>query len=115
MILLHLAFIVFVVFGAALAFRWSWVPLIHLPAAIWGIYIELSHGICPLTYLENDLRRLAGQAGYTEGFIEHYLLSIIYPSGLTIEIQWMLAAAVLVTNIVLYSLLIRFRLSSRSV
>lgn len=108
-ILLHLAFILFVVFGAALAFRWRWIPFIHLPAAAWGIFIELTSGICPLTYLENHLRRQAGQAGYSGGFIEHYVLNIIYPAGLTPQIQYVLAGIVLFSNIGLYFWLLRGR------
>ncbi|MDD2738097.1 hypothetical protein A1359_20510 [Methylomonas lenta] len=99
----HLLFILFVVFGGALAFRWRWVALLHLPAAAWGFCIEISGRICPLTYLENQLRRAAGQAGYSESFIEHYLLPIIYPQSLTTDIQYLLAGAVLLTNTVIYS------------
>ena len=112
-ILLHLGFILFVVFGAALALHWRWVPVVHLPAAAWGIFIELTGGICPLTYLENELRRQAGQAGYSEGFIEHYLLRIIYPEGLTPELQLMLAGIVFVVNLVFYGRLLcrRYRSS----
>jgi Protein of Unknown function (DUF2784). len=113
-ILLHLAFILFVVFGAALAFRWRWIPFIHLPAAAWGIFMELTSGICPLTYLENHLRRQAGQAGYSGGFIEHYVLNIIYPAGLTPQIQYVLAGIVLVTNIGFYLWLILDRRGRRS-
>lgn len=109
MIIIHLGFILFVVFGAALAFRWRWVPILHLPAAGWGIFIELTAGSCPLTFLENDLRRRAGQAGYRGGFIEHYLLKIIYPEGLTPELQTILAAMVLVINLLLYAWLMRRR------
>ena len=112
-LLLHLAFILFVVFGAALAFRWRWLPAVHLPAAIWGIFIELTGGICPLTYLENDLRSKAGQAGYNESFIEHYLLKIIYPEGLTPELQYVLAGFVLMMNVLLYSSFLYRRGSSR--
>lgn len=105
-LLLHLAFIVFAVLGAALAFRWRWMPIVHLPAAAWGIFVELTGRICPLTYLENDFRLKAGQAGYDESFIEHYLLNIIYPSGLTADLQYILAGIVLVINLTLYSALL---------
>lgn len=113
-LLLHLAFILFVVFGAALAFRWRWFPVLHLPAAAWGVIIELTGGVCPLTYLENDLRSKAGQAGYNEGFIEHYLLKIIYPEGLTPEVQYFLAAIVLIVNFMLYGRIIRYRRGHRA-
>lgn len=108
-LLLHLAFILFVVCGAVLACRWRWISVLHLPAAAWGIGIELSGGVCPLTYLENDLRHQAGLAGYQEGFIEHYLLSIIYPKVLTRQAQYGLAAIVLIVNLVLYARLIHCR------
>lgn len=102
-LLLHLAFIVFVVGGGLLALRWRWAPLLHLPAAAWGAFIELSGGICPLTPLENALRLQAGQAGYAGGFIEHYLLGLIYPAGLTRGIQFALAALVLAVNLAIYA------------
>jgi hypothetical protein len=76
---------------------------LHLAAAVWGIGIELSGAICPLTWAENQLRRLAGGAGYGDGFIEHYLVALIYPAGLGRSTQYLLAAAVLVVNIVLYA------------
>jgi hypothetical protein len=101
-LLTHLAFIVFALLGAAIAARWRWIVFVHLPAATWGFFIELTGRICPLTYLENYLRIKAGQSGYTESFIEHYLLPIIYPAGLTREIQFLIAAVVLAVNIALY-------------
>ncbi|MBP5998253.1 MAG: DUF2784 domain-containing protein [Azonexus sp.] len=102
-LVLHLVFIVFAVFGAATTVRWRWIPLLHVPAAVWAIYIELAGKSCPLTYLENYLRIRAGQAGYGESFIEHYLLRIIYPAGLTRPIQIGLAAGVVVINIGIYA------------
>jgi hypothetical protein len=101
-LLAHLAFILFVLLGALLAMRWRWVPVIHLPAALWGSYVELTGRICPLTYLENYLRNNAGQSGYPESFVDHYLLPIIYPAGLTRDIQFVLAGVVILTNIALY-------------
>jgi hypothetical protein len=101
-LLIHLAFIVFALFGAAIAVRWRWIIVVHLPAATWGLFVELTGRICPLTYLENYLRIKAGLSGYTESFVEHYLLVIIYPAGLTREIQFVLAGAVLAVNIALY-------------
>ena len=112
-LLLHLAFILFALLGAAMAVRWRWLPLVHLPAAAWGVFVELTGRICPLTYLENFLRIKAGQSGYTESFIEHYLLNIIYPSGLTREIQFALAATVVVVNIAIYGWLISRRRQGR--
>lgn len=101
-LVLHLAFIVFVLLGGLLALRWRRAPWLHLPAAAWGVYIELSGGLCPLTPLENSLRRAAGEAGYAGSFIEHYLLPVIYPAGLTQEIQYLLAAIVLGMNALAY-------------
>jgi hypothetical protein len=105
----HLGFIVFVLFGAVLALRWRWLPLLHLPAAGWGIFVEVSGRLCPLTYLENALRSAAGQAGYAGSFIEHYLLPVIYPAGLTRELQFVLAAAVVLVNAGVYGWVIRRR------
>ena len=101
-LLFHLAFILFSVFGGALAAQWRWAPLVHLPAVAWVVFVELTGRICPLTYLENDLRIRAGQSGYAQGFVEHYLVGVIYPSGLTRDIQFMLAGAVVVINLAIY-------------
>lgn len=111
-ILLHMAFILFAVLGAAMAGWWNWIPLVHVPVAAWAIFVELTGRSCPLTYLENYLRIKAGQSGYTESFIEHYLLAIIYPAGLTREIQLVLAGVVIVINTAIYGwLLVRRRVS----
>lgn len=113
-LLFHLAFIVFALLGAAMAVRWRWVPLVHLPVSAWAIFVELTGRSCPLTYLENSLRIKAGQSGYSESFIEHYLLAIIYPAGLTREIQFVLAAVVIIVNIAIYSwLFMRKRVSQK--
>ena len=112
-LLIHLAFIVFALLGAAIAARRRWIIVVHLPAAIWGFFIELTGRICPLTYLENYLRARAGLSGYTESFLEHYLLAIIYPVGLTGEIQFMLASAVVVVNIAIYGWLFYYWRTSR--
>jgi Protein of Unknown function (DUF2784). len=101
-LLLHLAFIAFVILGAAIAARWRWFVIVHIPAATWGFFIELTGRVCPLTYAENYLRIRAGQSVYTESFIEHYLLAIIYPAGLTREVQFVLAAVVVVVNVAIY-------------
>lgn len=107
-VLAHLFFIIFVVTGGFAAYFWNWrLILLHLPAVVWGIYIEFSGDICPLTPLENHLRHLAGQEGYSAGFIEHYLVPIIYPIGLTREIQVVLGLFVFVVNLVAYALLLK--------
>ena len=108
----HFAFILFVGGGGLLALWWKHAPWVHLPVAAWGVYIELSGNVCPLTPLENELRRMAGQEGYAGSFIEHYLLPIIYPGGLTREIQLALAALVLVLNVAIYGFVWRRRRSS---
>jgi hypothetical protein len=103
----HGLFILFVVFGGFVAWRWRWVGAIHLPCALWGMLIEFNGWICPLTPVENSLRARAGQAGYSGGFIEHYLLPAMYPAGLTPRIQAALGSAVLLINAAAYAVLIR--------
>ncbi|MDH3733443.1 MAG: DUF2784 domain-containing protein [Gemmatimonadota bacterium] len=103
----HFVFIVFVLAGGFLVLRWRWIAWAHVPAAIWGVTIELAGWICPLTPLENQLRRLGGEVGYTGGFLERYLLPLIYPAGLTREVQLVLGAAVVILNVVAYALVIR--------
>ncbi len=102
-LILHALFIVFVIFGGLLALWSRRVIWIHLPCAVWGILIEFRGWICPLTYLENDLREAAGVSGYSGGFIEHYLTPIIYPPGLTQEIQILLGISVVFINLLVYS------------
>lgn len=109
---LHLAFILFALFGAVLTLRWRWMPLLHLPAAFWGCFVEFTGRPCPLTYLENDLLLRAGLSGYPEGFIEHYLLELIYPPGLTQEIQLTLAAVVIIVNAVIYGWVLRHNMGT---
>jgi hypothetical protein len=105
-VVLHLLFIVFVVAGGFLALRRPWLSLLHLPAAAWGAYIEFSGTYCPLTPLENHFRRLAGEEGYTGGFIEHYLIPIIYPAGLTLEVQTLLGLFVIAINLAVYAIVL---------
>lgn len=105
-LILHLAFIAFALFGAVLALRWRWIPLVQLPAAAWGFFVELTGRLCPLTELENHFRASAGQVGYSESFIERYLLPIIYPSGLTRHVQFVLAAIVIAVNVAAYCFLL---------
>ena len=101
-LVLHLAFIVFVIGGGWLVFRSRRVAWLHVPAVVWAVLLELCGWICPLTPLENDLRSRAGATPYREGFIEHYLLPIVYPTGLTREIQLVLGVAVLLMNVCVY-------------
>lgn len=99
---LHFGFILFVVAGGLLVLRWGWIAWLHLPCAAWGMLIELFGWICPLTPLENSLRRAAGEAGYAGGFIETHLLPLVYPGGLTREIQLLLAGLVVLVNGIVY-------------
>ncbi|WP_157265228.1 DUF2784 domain-containing protein [Azohydromonas aeria] len=103
LVLLHLLFIAFVVGGAALLPRWPRLAWLHVPAVLWGVYVETAEATCPLTPLENRLRALAGAQGYSGGFVEHYLLPLLYPSELTRELQWLLAVGVVVVNALLYA------------
>lgn len=108
-LLLHAFFVVFVAAGGLLVLRWARVAWLHLPCAAWGVWIEFTGGICPLTPLENDLRRRAGQVGYEGGFIEHYVTAVLYPAGLTRGVQIGLGVAVLLVNGVIYLVLLRRR------
>ena len=111
-LVLHLLFIGFVIFGGLIVSHSAWAALGHIPVACWGVFIELTGGSCPLTALEASLRRAAGDAGYSDSFIEHYLLPIIYPAGLTRSIQFELAGFVILINVAIYGwLLYRLRIS----
>lgn len=101
-LIIHLLFIIFVVLGALLAIKWKWIMWVHIPCAIWGALLEINYWICPLTYLENYFHKLANEAGYTGGFIEHYLIHIIYPPGLTPGLQLILGILVVVINLIIY-------------
>jgi hypothetical protein len=108
-VVLHLAFIVFVAVGGMLVLRWPRLAWAHLPAVAWGALIEFAGWICPLTPLENRLRAAAGESGYAGGFIDRYLMPVVYPSGLTRGVQLALGVAVIVINLVIYGLLLRRR------
>jgi hypothetical protein len=107
LVLFHLLFILFVLFGGLLVLKWR--PLIwwHLPAAVWGVSVEVFHLNCPLTQWENLMRDAAGQTGYSGGFIEHYVWPVIYPAGLTPAIQLGLGSVVLAINVLVYFRLIK--------
>lgn len=113
-LVVHGLFIVWAALGAVAVWRWPKLALLHLPALAWAVWIEVSGGICPLTPLENSLRRAAGQTGYSGGFIDHYVGGAIYPDGLTRETQWVIAGVLLTINAALYGLMIvRVRRSGR--
>ena len=113
-VVLHFAFVLFVVFGGLLVLRWRWVAYLHVPAAIWGVLIELTGWICPLTPLENALRSRAGETGYQGGFVEHYILPALYPSALTRRIQLLLGAVVLLLNLAIYAYVLRRSAGNRT-
>lgn len=108
-LILHLLFVIFVVLGGWLV---AWRPKLawaHLPVLAWGIWIEFSGAICPLTPLEKSLRIRGGEAGYEGGFIEHYLTSFIYPDGLTRDTQWLLGGILIAINLAAYGMLWHWR------
>jgi hypothetical protein len=100
---LHLAFVAFAALGGLLAWRRLAYAWLHLPALAWAAYVELSASICPLTPLENRLRRQAGEAGYAGGFVEHYLIPVLYPAGLTPETMRWIGAALIAANVAIYA------------
>ena len=101
-LLLHLAFVVFVAAGGLLVLRWRRLAWLHVPVALWGMAISYAGFVCPLTPLENRFRRLGGEAGYDGGFIEHYVTAAVYPSGLTRGAQLVLGSAVFTINAFVY-------------
>ncbi len=101
-VIIHLTFVLFSVAGALLVIGWRKILYIHLPAAVWAAWIEFSGRICPLTPLENWLRIKGGDTGYGGDFVGHYILSILYPSGLTREVQFILGGVVVGVNIIIY-------------
>src|SRR5215472_2936932 len=112
-LLLHFAFVLFVVFGAALQLRWPKLAWVHLPAVIWAALVELNGWICPLTPLEVELRRASGQAGYAGDFLEHYIVTLLYPDGLTRAKQLGFGIAVVAINVAFYSIVARRAIARR--
>jgi len=109
LVAIHLLFIVYVVFGGLFALRRGWAAYVHVPVAAYGLLIEIFGWICPLTPLENRLRLAADRQGYAGGFIEHYIMPLVYPPGLTRDAQYVLGGLVLAANIVIYALVIAVR------
>jgi hypothetical protein len=101
-VLVHLAFVLFVLFGGMLVARWPIAAWVHLPCAAYGAAIEIGQWICPLTPLENELRRRGGEAGYGGGFVEHYVLPVLYPSPLPADAMWVLAGILVSLNVIIY-------------
>jgi hypothetical protein len=106
-VVLHLAFVLFVVAGGLLVLRWPRVAWVHLPAAAWGAWIEFAGWICPLTPMENWFRQRGGQTGYTVSFVDQYVLPVLYPATLSRETQWVLGGFVVAVNIGVYVLVLR--------
>lgn len=106
-VMLHFGFVLFVIFGGLLVLRWRWVAWLHLPAAAWGALVEFAGLICPLTPLEKWLRHEGGLAGYHGGFVAHYILPVLYPSGLTRSVQVVLGTLVILFNLLVYWLVWR--------
>ncbi|TKB49917.1 DUF2784 domain-containing protein [Ferrimonas sediminicola] len=102
----HLLFILFALFGALLGLWQRWLLWLHLPAAVWAIVVGYMGWICPLTPLENHLRNAAGEQGLDNGFIEHYLLPIIYPQGADLDLQMLFGSVALTANLLLYALVL---------
>jgi Protein of Unknown function (DUF2784) len=102
-LVIHLAFVLFVVLGGLLVLRWPRLAWLHIPAAVWGVLIEYTGWICPLTPLENSFRMKGGEAGYSGGFIQHYIQPLLYPAGLTRSTQLVLGSAVLILNLAAYA------------
>jgi hypothetical protein len=103
LVLFHLGFVTFVCLGGLVVLRWRRMAWFHLPAAIWGAIVEFSQTICPLTPLENRLRHLGGEAGYSGGFIENYITRVLYPEGLSQTIQIALGVFVVLLNVAVYA------------
>ena len=113
-VLVHALFVAFVVAGGIAVLSRPRLAWLHLPAVAWGVFVELSGRLCPLTPLENALRRRAGDATYEASFVEHYVVPVLYPAGLTREVQWLLGATVLVINVAVYTVAVaRWKRSGR--
>ena len=106
LLIVHFLFIGFVVLGGWLVFKWRWLVFLHLPAAAWGALIEFQGWLCPLTPWEQQFRQAAGEASYKTGFIEHYLMPLIYPANLDYDMQLVLGSFVIIINLIIYGLLI---------
>jgi hypothetical protein len=113
-VILHLGFVVFAVGGALLVLRWRRAAWVHIPAAIWAALIEFAGWVCPLTPLEKWLRLQGGGGGYPGGFVAHYILPVLYPRGLTREVQIVLGILVVLINLGIYGWLIGRRVKSAS-
>lgn len=108
-VLVHFLFVLFVVFGGVVVLRRHWLAWLHLPAALWGVMIELGGWVCPLTYLENHFRHLGGESGYSGTFLARYLEPVLYPLGLTRHVQVVFGFSALFINLAIYVRVLRKR------
>ena len=109
LVVVHLAFIIFALLGGLLVLKWRYAICVHVPAVLWAAWVEYQGWICPLTPLENWFRQKSGTKGYQEGFVEHYLVPLLYPSGLTREYQIVLGTTVILLNVIIYAWVWRHR------
>ena len=105
-LIIHFLFILFVIFGGLLFFFRKWMVLLHIPALFYGVYVELTQLICPLTYLENFLLLKANVTTYSTGFIQNYLMPIIYPISLNKDLQINLAISLIILNLIIYGIIL---------
>lgn len=108
-LVVHLAFVFFVLLGGVLAMRWPALAWVHLPCAAYGAAVEIGQWICPLTPLENELRRRGGEAGFRGDFVEHYLVPVLYPAPLPPAATWVLAGIVVAVNVGIYGVILARR------
>ena len=108
-VVVHFLFVLFVIGGAILVWRYPRLVWVHLPAALWGAFIEFAGWICPLTPLENWLRKQGGEQPYARSFVEQYLIPVLYPESLTQTVQWVLGGLVVLINVIFYTLIVRRR------
>ena len=106
-VVFHVLFIAFAILGGLLVLRWRRLVWLHLPAVAWAVLVEVMSWPCPLTPLENHFRRLGGEAGYRESFVEHYIMPVLYPAGLTDQIQILIGSFVFAVNLAVYTLVLR--------
>ncbi len=111
-VVVHLAFVLFVVLGGLLVVRWPRLAWLHVPAACWGAWTEFAGVVCPLTPLENWLRQQGGGTPYTATFVEHYFVPVLYPASLTREIQIVLGSIAVAINVAVYVVIVRRRVRS---
>ena len=114
LVLIHFSFIIFVVLGGLLVLRWPRVAWAHIPAAAWGAWISFTHGVCPLTPMEQSLRTLAETPNYQGGFINHYIIPLLYPPGFSAETAQILGFMVLGLNLFFYTTVIYRKLKNHS-